>query len=46
MVGVPQGSIFGPLFFNIFIADLFLTVPEIDIASYADDNTPYTGANV
>lgn len=27
-------------FFNIFLADLFLTVKNIDIASYADDSTP------
>ena len=31
----------GPLLFNIFLADLFFAVYDIDIASYADDNTPY-----
>ena len=36
--GVPEGLILGPVLFNIF---LFLIVNDIDIASYADDNTPY-----
>ena len=45
MFGVPQGSIPGPLFFNIFLCDLFLIMKNTDIASYADDNTPYTTGN-
>ena len=42
---VPQGSILGPLLFNVFLIDLFFIIENTDIASYADDNTPYISAD-
>ena len=31
----------GPLLFNIYLFDLFIFTDNIDIASYADNTTPY-----
>ena len=39
--GVPQGSILGPLRFNINMIDLCYECKQNDIANYADDTTPY-----
>ena len=44
---IPEGSVLGPLLFNIDLTDLFYECEDSNIASYADDTTPYaSGENI
>ena len=42
IIAVTQGSVLGPLIFNICMCDFFLFMSESNVANYVDDTTLYT----
>ena len=40
--GAPQGSVLGPLLFNIFLNDIFYFTTKVKLNAYADDQQLYS----
>ena len=44
--GVPEGSILGPVLFNLYVADMSSITPNSNRIQYADDSTLYRSCKI